>query len=420
MITVRNYINKLCERVSLARPYIEEIKDKKRDKILLDVANRLRRNAKSIIKANNYDIEYSKEKNISASRLDRILLNESRIKAMANSVEEVASLPCPVGKVTYSAKRQNGLHIKRVNVPLGLIGVIYESRPNVTSDVAALSFKSGNVAILRCGSESFHSAKKILDYFHYAFKKAKIPVEAITLIDNKDRDSIKWMVKANEYIDVIIPRGGNELMKMINKESTIPVLNHLSGNCHTYIHKDADLQKAKKIVVNAKMRRVSICGATESLVVDREIAHKILPDLVDILYKDGCEVRGDEESVKIDKRIKEASEEDFGLEYLDKKISVKIVADINEAIKHIEKYSSSHTESIITENKEHAKLFTSRINSAIVMINTSTQFADGGEFGLGAEVGIATGKLHARGPVGAEQLVTDKYIVESNCGIRAI
>jgi glutamate-5-semialdehyde dehydrogenase len=296
---------------------------------------------------------------------------------------------------------------------------IYESRPNVTSDISALALKSGNASILRSGSESHNSSSRIAQIYTDALKEFGVNQDVIHYIDSTDRQYVKHLLQMDEYIDVVIPRGGKGLIQAVSAGTKIPIFKHLDGNCHSYIHKSADIDKARQIVKNAKMRRVGICGATESLVIDREIANKVLPLIVEDLNTLGCEIRGDAHSVNIDVRIKKANEEDFYKEYLDKIISVKIVKDLNEAVLHINKHSSSHTEAIIAQDKDAVDIFLKKISSAIVMHNSSTQFADGGEFGLGAEVGISTGKLHARGPVGLDQLVTYKYLVDSDLAIRS-
>lgn len=339
--------------------------------------------------------------------------------ALAASVREITKLPDPVGKILYDVTRENGLHIKRITTPLGVLLAIYESRPNVTSDIAALSLKSGNAVILRCGSDCIHTSKIIADIYREALDHFNVDKDAVTLVLNTEREYVTELLKMENYIDVVVPRGGKSLIKAVMDNTKIPVFRHLDGNCHTYIHEKADLEKARKILLNAKMRRVGICGATESLLIDKKIAKKILPLIADDLTEAGCQMRGDEQSLEIDARILPAQEKDYYTEFLDKIISIKIVKDLDDAIKNIATYSSSHTESIVTEDKKAAEKFLQKVNSAIVMHNASTQFADGGEFGLGAEVGIATGKMHARGPVGLEQLVTYKYIVEADCGLRS-
>jgi glutamate-5-semialdehyde dehydrogenase len=296
---------------------------------------------------------------------------------------------------------------------------IYEARPNVTSDIAALAFKSGNAVILRSGKECLESSKVIAGIYHKTLKEFEIDCACVSFVENSDRDLVQELLKLDEFIDVVVPRGGKDLIKAISKSTKIPLFKHLDGNCHSYIHKSANLEKAVAIVRNAKLRRTGVCGATESLVIDKKFAAQFLPKIIDQLSQESCEIRGDAAAQKIDGRIKKAVGKDFYTEYLDKIISVKIVKNIDEAIAHINKHSSSHTESIVTEDQNAADQFLQEINSAIVMHNASTQFADGGEFGLGAEVGISTGRLHARGPVGLEQLTTYKYVVEANCAIRA-
>lgn len=386
---------------------------------LLSAADNIRKNKDKILAANLKDTEKAKADGVKGAFLDRLILNDARVEAMASGIEEIAALPDPVGRELARWQRPNGLDIARVSVPLGVIGIIYESRPNVTADAAALCIKSGNASILRGGSESINSSLAIMECLQAGFKKAGLPETSSQLITTTDRAAVSEMLKAQKYIDVIIPRGGKGLIARVIEESRIPLLQHLEGNCHTYIHEEADFDKAVKIVLNAKMRRVGVCGATESLVIDKKIAGKILPKIADTLIGEGCELRGDDESISIDSRIKKASDEDWDTEYLDAIISVKIVRDIDEGIAFIKKHHSQHTDAIITENKEAAERFMREIDSAILMHNTSTQFADGGEFGMGAEIGIATGKLHARGPVGVEQLTTFKYIVRGNGQVRA-
>ena len=307
--------------------------------------------------------------------------------------------------------RPNGLQISRVRVPLGVIGVIYESRPNVTADAGGLCLKSGNAVILRGGSESLHSSLAIAACLHAGLKLAGLPETCIQLVPTRDRVAVGEMLTMTDYIDVIVPRGGKSLIERIDSESKIPLFRHLEGVCHTYVHADADLQTAMKVLVNAKMRRTGICGATETLLVDQAIVQRFLPGAVDELAKVDCEIRGDASAQKIDSRIKPATEEDWYAEYLDAILAVRIIDGLDDAIDHITQYGSEHTDSIITENAGIAESFLNRVGSAIVIVNASTQFADGGEFGMGAEIGISTGKMHARGPVGVEQLTTYKYKV---------
>ncbi len=418
MSEVKSKILKICNDVKKASLELALLDSTVKDQVLHEVMRLLKKHMPKIIKANQKDIKLAKEARLDAAKIDRLFLDEKRILALSNAVKDVIKLPDPIGKVLYEAKRENGLHIRRVGTPIGVLLAIYESRPNVTSDIAALSLKSGNAVILRCGSDSINSSKVLAEIYREALERFNIDKNAVILVPNIEREYISELLKMDNHIDVVVPRGGKSLIKAVIENTNIPVFRHLDGNCHTYIHERCDVEKARKILLNAKMRRVGICGATESLLIDRKIAKKLLPILADDLQQAGCEMRGDEESVEFDSRIKKAEEKDFYTEYLDKIISIKVVRDIDDAIRQIAIYGSSHTESIITEDKAAAERFLKRVNSAIVMHNASTQFADGGEFGLGAEVGIATGKLHARGPVGLEQLTIYKYIVEANCGLR--
>lgn len=390
-----------------------------KNKILLQISQNIRANKAQIIAANKSDVELALQNNLDKAKIDRLILDEKRIENLANAVADIAVLPDPIGKILYDVNRPNGLHIRRISVPIGVILAIYESRPNVTSDIAALGFKSGNAVILRSGKESFKTSQKIAEIYQSTLHELGVNPDCVSYVQITDRDYIKELLKLDKFIDVVIPRGGKNLIKAIIKSTRIPVFKHLDGNCHTYIESSADLQKAIKITANAKMRRVGVCGATESLLIDQKIAKEFLPKIIDELNKLSCEVRGDKAAQKIDSRVLKANDKDFYAEYLDAILSVKIVKNIDAAIVHINKYSSAHTESIITENQNQAEKFFQKINSAIVMHNASTQFADGGEFGMGGEVGISTGKLHARGPVGLEQLTIYKYIVEANCGLRS-
>ncbi len=396
---------------------LAEASTEQKDTALTAAGAALRHAQDALLAANAKDMEAAREKGISGPLLDRLALDAKRIEAMAAGLEAIAALPDPVGKTLAAWERPNGLRISRVSVPLGVIGIIYESRPNVTADAGALCLKSGNAAILRGGSESFHSSRAIVRCLHEGLQKAGLPPEAIQLVPTRDRAAVGEMLGMVGVIDIIVPRGGKSLTERIAKESRIPTIQHLDGNCHTYIHRDADPDMAVRVVENAKLRRPGICGATESLVIDRA-ALALLPRIADALASGGCELRGDEEARAADSRITPASEEDWGMEYLDKIISVKTVADTEEAITHINRYSSGHTEAILTKNTKIARRFLEGVDSAIVMHNASTQFADGGEFGMGAEIGISTGRLHARGPVGCEQLTTYKYVVIGNGTIR--
>lgn len=415
---MQNIMEQLGRNAKQACRILATSSDKQRSKALIEAAKQLRNRKNDIISANNKDLENATAKGLEASMIDRLKLNEDRIESIASGLEAIASLENPVGKNLASWERPNGLDISRVTVPLGVIGIIYESRPNVTADAGALCLKSGNVAILRGGSESVHSSKAIVECLHAGLEANNLPINAIQLVPTTDRAAVGIMLTLPQYIDVIVPRGGKGLCKRIQDESKIPTLQHLDGNCHSYVHESADIDKAVKLVENAKMRRTGICGATETLVIDKNIADKALPKIVDSLSAKDCEIRGDEQAQKIDSRIIAANDADWDTEFLDKIISVKVVDDINEAIDFVNTHSSHHTDAIIAEDKTAAEAFCNQIDSAIVMLNTSTQFADGGEFGMGAEIGISTGRLHARGPVGVEQLVTYKYVVKSEGAVR--
>ena len=419
MSDIKAKVEKICLDAKKASLTIANLDSATKDLVLLEVVKLIKKNAEKIIKANQRDVKAAKENNVDAARIDRLTLDEKRVAALAASVKEITKLADPVGKVLYDTVRESGIHVRRITTPIGVMLAIFESRPNVTSDIAALSLKSGNAVILRSGSDCIHSAKVLADIYREALDRFTLDKDSVILVTETGREYVTELLKMENNIDVVIPRGGKSLIKAVMDHTKIPVFRHLDGNCHTYIHEKCDFEKARRILLNAKMRRVGICGATESLLIDKRIAKKILPLIVDDLILAECEIRGDEACLEIDDRILKADEKDYSTEYLDKIISVKIVRDIDEAIKHIGIYGSSHTESIITEDKKMAQHFLTKVNSAIVMHNTSTQFADGGEFGLGAEVGIATGKLHARGPVGLEQLVTYKYIVEADEALRS-
>jgi glutamate-5-semialdehyde dehydrogenase len=378
---------------------------------LTEAAKALRANADAIKTANARDMAAGEEKGLSAALLDRLMLDDGRIEAMAAGLDAIAALPDPVGQVMAEWDRPNGLMIQRVRTPLGVIGVIYESRPNVTADAGALCLKAGNAAILRGGSESFHSSGAIMECLAAGLKAAGLPVAAIQRVPTTDRAAVGEMLTMVDYIDVIVPRGGKSLIERISAESRVPLFKHLEGICHTYIHAKADPEKARAVTLNAKMRRTGICGATETLLIDKAVAPALLPAIVDDLTGVGCELRGDAQAQAIDARIEAASDADWDTEYLDAVLSVRVVDDEQAAIDHIRVHSSAHTDAIITEDAQAADKFTAEVDSAIVMVNASTQFADGGEFGMGAEIGISTGKMHARGPVGVEQLTSFKYVV---------
>ena len=389
-----------------------------KDRALRVAAAAIRDHAPRILEANAADLESARAAGASGAFLDRLLLDDKRIEAMAAGLEAIAELEDPVGAELARWTRPNGLDIARVRVPLGVIGVIYESRPNVTADAGGLCLKAGNAAILRGGSESFRSSGAILDCLQLGLEAAGLPRAAIQTLPTTDRAAVGIMLQMHEHIDVIVPRGGRSLIERVYRESRIPVFAHLEGICHVYLHERADPEKAVRVTVNAKMRRTGICGAAETLLCDRAVAATLLPPVLEALIAEGCEIRGDETVRAIEPRAVPAAEEDWRTEYLDAILSVRVVAGLEEAIAHINTYGSHHTDSIITEDPRAAERFLREVDSAIVMHNASTQFADGGEFGMGAEIGIATGRLHARGPVGVEQLTTFKYVVRGQGHIR--
>ena len=366
--------------------------------------------------ANAKDVERARGDGKTEAFIDRLALDDARINAIASAVEAIAELPDPVGRVMHETLRPNGLKIARVSCALGVIGMIYESRPNVGADAGALCVKSGNAVILRGGSDSVNSSRVIIDCMRQGLAAAGLPSDAIQYVDTPDRAAVAALLRCTEYVDLVIPRGGRGLVELVRDQAKVPTLLHLDGNCHTYVHQKADIEKAARVIANAKLRRTGVCGATESLVIDAAIAEHALPKIVDAL--DGCEVRGDASAVGIDARIVPASEDDWSREYLDAIISVRIVENMDHALEFISANSSAHTDAIITEDAAAADLFLSTIDSAVVMHNASTQFSDGGEFGMGAEIGIATGKLHARGPVGLEQLTSFKYQVRGDGQVR--
>ncbi len=391
----------------------------KKDEALTVAAKELRAHTAEIIAANERDIAAAEEAGKPASFIDRLMLDPGRIENIAVGLETIAGLDDPVGRTLASWKRPNGLTIGRVATPIGVIGIIYESRPNVTADAGALCLKSGNAAILRGGSDSHHSSVAILTCLSRGLRAAGLPESAIQLVPTTDREAVGHMLAGLEgAIDVIVPRGGKSLVARVQEEARVPVFAHLEGICHTYIDKAADAEMAKAIVVNAKMRRTGVCGATECLLIDANAPEAITTALVGALIDADCEVRGDEKVQKADPRVVAAKDTDWGTEFLDSIIAVKTVDGVDEAIAHIAKYGSNHTDCIITDCIGTAALFLSRVDSAIVMHNASTQFADGGEFGMGAEIGIATGKMHARGPVGVEQLTSFKYVVRGTGQVR--
>ncbi len=391
----------------------------KRNQALQAAANSIRDSRDSILAANQVDMIAAEKRGLSSAMLDRLALNPERLESMAAGLETVIELPDPVGRVLDEWERPNGLQIQRIAVPLGVIGIIYESRPNVTADAAGLCTKSGNACILRGGSESFHSSQAIFQSLAVGLEAAGIHPGAIQMVPTTDRAAVGYLLSSMaSTIDVVVPRGGKNLIERVQNEARVPVIGHLEGICHVYLHESADTEMAIEIVLNAKMRRTGICGAAETVLVDRKAAAALIPGVVNALIDAGCEVRGDERVQELASEAKPASEQDWHTEYLDAVISIRVVDDVTQAIDHIRTYGSAHTECIVAEDEEAATQFLTDVDSAIVLHNASTQFADGGEFGMGAEIGIATGRIHARGPVGAEQLTSYKYVVRGQGQVR--
>jgi len=386
---------------------------------LARIATSLRAHLRDLLAANVMDMDAARAKGLSGAMLDRLALDEKRVEAMARGVEEIAALADPIGTTIAHWTRPNGLDINRVRVPLGVVGIIYESRPNVTCDAGALCLKSGNAAILRGGSESVHSSRAIHTCLVEGIVAAGLPAASIQLVPTTDRAAVGYMLSSmTDFIDVVVPRGGKSLVARVQQEARVPVIGHLEGVCHVYVDRDADPSMARAIVKNAKLRRTGICGSAETLLVDRAGAATHLAPVVRDLLDAGCEVRGDAEVQKVDARVKPATEQDWYTEYLDAIISARVVDGVDAAIEHIAKYGSAHTESIVTSNAATAQRFLDRVDSAIVLHNASTQYADGGEFGMGAEIGISTDRFHARGPVGVEQLTSYKYVVRGTGQVR--
>ena len=386
---------------------------------LAAAAAAVRQRAAEILAANERDMSAARTAKLSNALLDRLQLDEKRIESIARSIEEVIALPDPIGTLVAQWDRPNGLHIQRVRVPLGVIGIIYESRPNVTADAGALCLKSGNAVILRGGSESRYSSAAIHACLVEGLRAARLPEACIQLVPTTDRTAVGYMLAGmTDYIDVIVPRGGKSLVARVQQEARVPVIGHLEGNCHVYVDHDADVRMARAIVLNAKLRRTGVCGAAETLLVDRACVATHLAPIVQDLLAAGCEVRGDATVQQVDGRVRPATEDDWYTEYLDSIIAARVVDGVDAAIAHIAKYGSAHTESIVTDNAATAERFLQQVDSAIVLHNASTQFADGGEFGMGAEIGISTDRFHARGPVGAEQLTSYKYVVRGRGQVR--
>ncbi len=390
-----------------------------KNQALLAMARLLRLASSEILSANARDLEQAKTKDLKSSFVDRLTLNSARIEAMAKGLEEIAELEDPVGRVSEKWTRPNGMEISRISVPIGVIGIIFESRPNVTADAGALCLKSGNAAILRGGSDGFHSSSSIMAALRDGLAEAGLDENCIQMVPGTDRASVGEMLQGlNGTIDLIVPRGGKSLVARVQSEARVPVFSHLEGLCHVYVDKDADLPMAKSIVLNAKMRRTGVCGSAETILIDKACAATHLRPIIRTLIDAGCQVRGDKDTMAADAGVKPATEEDWSTEYLDAIVAMAVVDGVEGAMAHIAKYGSQHTDSIITANQQAAERFLREVDSAIVLHNASTQFADGGEFGFGAEIGIATGKMHARGPVGVAQLTTFKYQIRGSGQIR--
>jgi len=417
-MNIEKYLNQLGENSVAASNKIKSLTLDEKNSLLESISKCIIEDRSEIIKANNKDVEEAKEK-LSKSMIDRLQLNDERIDGIIQSIKTVISLPDPIGNILFTNTRPNGMKVERVSVPLGVVGIIYESRPNVTVDASILCLKSGNSVILRGGSESFNSNLQLVKSMQRACGNIGLDKNTIQFIETTDRSAVDYMLsKMSDYIDVVVPRGGKGLVKKVQESAKIPVIGHLDGICHIYVDESSDPETASKIVTNAKLRRTSICGAAETVLIDEKCIDSHLPKIINDLKSGGCEIRGDEKCKEKFNEVTLASDDDWKTEYLDAIISIKIVNGVEAAINHIEKYGSGHTESIISESKDSVEKFLNSVGSAIVMHNASTQFADGGEFGLGAEIGIATGKLHARGPVGLEGLTTYKYIVRGNGQIR--
>ena len=407
----KSMISDITSRSKLVTAVMSTSSHDDRNYALKASAQLIRDHHDEIMAANQQDIDAAKAADLKSSFIGRLTLNADRIEAMAKGLEDIALLDDPMGRVLDEWERPNGLRISRVATPLGVLGVIYEARPNVTVDAAGLAIKSGNAVVLRGGSSSIHTSSLVADLMRKGLQQAGLPEDTVQLVQNTDRQLVGAMLQDVGGIDVIIPRGGKSLVGRVQDEARVPVFAHLEGICHLYIDKDADAEKAIEISVNAKMRRVEICGAAETILVHRDLKDSLLPQLIDALDKAGCEIRGTEDVMSVHDRVIAATEDDWVTEYLESIIAIKLVDDVEDAMAHIRAFSSDHTESIITENLTTAELFLNGVDSAIVMHNASTQFADGGEFGMGAEIGISTGRMHARGPVGAQQLTSFKYMV---------
>jgi glutamate-5-semialdehyde dehydrogenase len=417
-INIKRMMNNIGIAAKRAALDLSNVSSEIKNKALVSAAGKIRENSDLIMEKNIVDLTSAKQRRLPSATIDRLELTVERIQSMASGIESVAELGDPVGRILKEWERPNGLSMSRVSVPLGVIGVIYESRPNVTADAAALCLKSGNAAILRAGSESFHTSSEIMKSIKAGLQSVNLPDTAIQLVPTIDRAAVGEMLVMSDYIDVLVPRGGRSLVERVQSEAKVPIFAHLEGVCHTYVNSSSNPDMASDIVLNAKMRRPGICGATETLLIDREAIKTHLPSIIDALLAAGCEIRGDDSIINYSDKILPASESDWSTEYLDSILSIKQVEDLREAIDHVNCYGTEHTDAIITEDQKIAEKFMNEVKSAIVIHNASTQFADGGEFGMGAEIGISTGRMHARGPVGVDQLTTFKYKVRGSGQIR--
>lgn len=415
---LKEQVIRMARKAKQASQKLAKLSSTVKNEALLKMAQILETHKDKILKLNHKDIVLAKAKGLPPALIDRLTLNEKRIKQMCDGLRQIAQLEDPVGKIESMWRRPNGLLIGRMRVPLGVIGIIYESRPNVTVDAAGLCLKAGNAVILRGGSEAINSNIALTDALSEAIQEVGLPGECVQLVRTTDRKAVGEMLKLNEYIDVIIPRGGESLIKMVTENSTIPVIKHYKGVCHVYVDEEADLKMAEKIAFNAKVQRPGVCNAMETLLVAEKIADKFLPVVIRKLQEAGVEIRGDEKTCKISPNVKRATEEDWSTEYLDLILSVKVVSGIDEAIAHINRYGSHHSDAIITNSYIKSRKFLREVDSAAVYVNASTRFTDGGEFGLGAEIGISTDKLHARGPMGVKELTTTKFIILGEGQIR--
>ncbi len=418
MMSLKKRLTRFAEEARQASRILAELSSETKRKILEEIAVRLSKESQRIVVANQRDLRAAEKMGLSDAMMDRLMLHSNRVEQMAKAVSEVAKLPDPVGKTLKSWRRPNGLQISKVTVPLGVILIIYESRPNVTSECASLCFKSGNAVLLRGGREAFHSNRAIVQVYADVLKRYRVPEASVSLVPVLDRRAIDELLKLEDLINLVIPRGGAALIHRVARHARIPVIKHYQGVCHIFVDQEADLDMALKIAFNAKCQRPGVCNAMETLLVHRGIASKFLSKYGEMLKEVGCEIRGDEATRRLIPGIKKATEEDWRTEYLDKILSIRVVRDVGEAIDHIQKYGSAHTDSIVTRNQKTADKFVSKVDSSSVMVNASTRFSDGNEYGFGAEIGISTDKVHARGPMGLEGLLSYKYVVRGTGQIR--